>query len=57
MMAANYAAFRTQEHKARFVDLLKRLCTRSEEYMDPFLRDRVLIVERITRLEEVDEVI
>jgi hypothetical protein len=57
MLAANYAAFRDPEKKARFIDLLKQLCNRSEDYMDPFLRDLVFIAQRVTRPEEVYEVV
>jgi hypothetical protein len=43
MLAANFAAIRSRKYKAMFIDLLRRLCPASEEYMDPFLRDLVQI--------------
>lgn len=43
MLAANFAAFRSRQHKVRFINLLEQLCPASEEYMDPFLRDLVQI--------------
>lgn len=57
MLAANYAVIQTQKYKAYFFDFLKQLVYRSEDYDDPFLRDRVFIIQRSTRPEDIDEFI